>query len=285
MASMLSHRGPDAGGTHVDDSCHVAFGHRRLAIIDLSDFGAQPMSSSSGRWSLVFNGEIYNHRSLRSELESCGRRFTGHSDTETLVEAIDEWGFEAALGRTNGMFAVAAFDSERSQLTLARDRLGKSRSTGPAKATCSPSGRSFVPCGSCPVSSFARRRRCDVDVAMVVHPAPTHHLCRRPPTRAWCVARGDHRARRHSPAEQHWWSLADTIDAAVSNPSGLSMDSATSELDELLAEAVVSRLESDVPLGVFLSGRYRLVADCPLRAASDGRGHDVHGVDARGRIR
>ena len=89
MAETLMHRGPDSGGVAVDPACRVAMGHRRLAILDLSPEGHQPMRSASARWTVAFNGEIYNHRALRAELAGAGVAFRGHSDTEVLVEAID----------------------------------------------------------------------------------------------------------------------------------------------------------------------------------------------------
>ena len=125
MADTLVHRGPDAAGSWVDAARGVAFGHRRLSILDRSPEGAQPMVSACGRYVLVYNGEIYNFRELRAELEAHGHEFRGHSDTEVLVEAISRWGAEAAPSRCDGMFALAVWDRREATLTLARDRLGK----------------------------------------------------------------------------------------------------------------------------------------------------------------
>jgi asparagine synthase (glutamine-hydrolysing) len=121
MTDAIAHRGPDGDGQHVDG--HVGIGNRRLAIIDLSPAGAQPMTSESGDLVLTYNGEIYNFRELRSELEGLGRRFRSRSDTEVLLQAYEEWG-EACLNRLNGMFAFAVWDRRRRELFLARDRYG-----------------------------------------------------------------------------------------------------------------------------------------------------------------
>ena len=125
MTRRLRHRGPDADGYWSDYEAGVAFGHRRLAIIDLTDAGRQPMFSSSGRFVITFNGEIYNYRSLRQELESQGQNFDGNSDTEVLLAMIEKWGLETALRRSNGMFAIGLWDRRDRILHLARDRMGK----------------------------------------------------------------------------------------------------------------------------------------------------------------
>ena len=124
MAEALRHRGPDDGGTWVDAPAGIALGHRRLSILDLSPLGHQPMNSASGRWVIVFNGELYNFAELRDELVRSGAAFRGQSDTEVLVESIAAWGVAGALERFNGMFAFAAWDREERALVLARDRLG-----------------------------------------------------------------------------------------------------------------------------------------------------------------
>ncbi|TMI98287.1 MAG: asparagine synthetase B, partial [Bacillati bacterium ANGP1] len=125
MAATLTHRGPDDSGTWVDATAGIALGFKRLAIIDLSPTGRQPMVSMDGRFVIVCNGEIYNYRELREELGCRGRRFRGHSDTEVILEACAEWGIEAALDRFVGMFAFAVWDRVERELTLCRDRLGK----------------------------------------------------------------------------------------------------------------------------------------------------------------
>src|SRR5438105_1046475 len=125
MANALQHRGPDDAGAWLDPAAGVAFGHRRLSVVDLSPLGHQPMESASGRYVIVFNGEIYNFRLLRADLEKARHAFRGHSDTEVLLAAITQWGVLGALPRLNGMFAFALWDRQESKLHLARDRFGE----------------------------------------------------------------------------------------------------------------------------------------------------------------
>lgn len=125
MAAALRHRGPDDEGYWLDDSAAVALCHRRLSIIDLSPLGAQPMRSASGRFTLTFNGEIYNFRELRAELAGRGARFRGGSDTEVLLAAVEQWGLSGALERSRGMFALGLWDAAERELWLARDRFGE----------------------------------------------------------------------------------------------------------------------------------------------------------------
>src|SRR5688572_22343829 len=128
MSGALAHRGPDDQGIWIDEPAGVGFGHRRLSVVDLSPAGHQPMSSKNGRYVLTYNGEIYNHAALRTELEAAGRAppaWAGHSDTETLLECISAWGLEAVLRKCVGMFAMALWDRRERRLHLARDRFGE----------------------------------------------------------------------------------------------------------------------------------------------------------------
>ncbi len=125
MTATLAHRGPDDADLWIDAEAGLALGHRRLSIIDLSAAGRQPMASACGRYVITYNGEIYNFRELRAELEQHGHAFRGHSDTEVLLAALVQWGVVEALGRLNGMFAFALWDRQQRRLTLARDRAGK----------------------------------------------------------------------------------------------------------------------------------------------------------------
>ena len=125
MLEALHHRGPDASGTWHSADGHAAFGHARLSIIDLSPAGHQPMSTECGRYTLCFNGEIYNYPALRRRLLDEGASFRGHSDTEVLLYALARWGLQQSLARIEGMFAFALWDRETRTLHLARDRAGE----------------------------------------------------------------------------------------------------------------------------------------------------------------
>ena len=127
MSSTLTHRGPDDAGTWINEESGIAFGHQRLSIVDLSSVGHQPMMSPCGRFSVIFNGEIYNHLQLRDKLNASAYKqsWKGHSDTETLVSAFSQWGIEKTLEQLVGMFAIAVWDIRIKKLYLIRDRFGE----------------------------------------------------------------------------------------------------------------------------------------------------------------
>lgn len=250
MTRALQHRGPDAEGLHVDEARRIYLGHRRLAIIDPAR-GQQPMWNEDGTVAVVFNGEIYNHRALRTELEAAGHRFgSDHSDTEVLVHGFEEWD-TGLLSRLNGMFAFAVYDARRRQLLLARDRFGEK----PLYYAC---GRD--------VFAFASEVR-----ALLHHPRvdsaldetgvqkffahgyfPGEHTLHRGITRlpggCWLrVATDDLAAAR----PQRYWAFTLEPDRSLTDRDEPRL---VEELRALIVQAVARRLESDVPLGVFLSG-------------------------------
>src|SRR5437588_9049093 len=134
--TALRHRGPDGTGVWCDPLLGIGLGHTRLAILELSEAGSQPMTSACGRYHIVFNGEIYNHLQLRVALP--GEAWRGRSDTETLLACFAHWGVEGTLQRLVGMFALALFDSRERRLVLARDRFGEK------PLYCGYAGASFV---------------------------------------------------------------------------------------------------------------------------------------------
>jgi asparagine synthase (glutamine-hydrolysing) len=252
MASAVTHRGPDDSGAWQEAG--VALGFRRLAIIDLSETGHQPMHSSSGRFVLVFNGEIYNFAALRRELEAAGSRFRGTSDSEVLLEAIDRWGVRATLERTNGMFGLAVWDRDRRVLTLARDRLGeKPLYYGWAGETfvfgseikalrAHPDARFEVDRGA--LSAYFR-------FGYVPGPSSIYREVRKLGPGTMLEVRADDLRR---PVTTTWWSAFEAATGGLGEPFTGSDAEAVEQLDDLLRDSVALRMVADVPVGAFLSG-------------------------------
>lgn len=256
MAATVSHRGPDDTGAWVDPDCGIALGHRRLAVIDLSSAGHQPMASSSGRWVLAYNGEIYNHLDLRSSLEAEGAApsWRGHSDTETLLAAIDAWGVEQALRRSVGMFAIALWDRAERVLWLARDRMGEKPLYYGWQGDTFLFGSELKALRGHP--SFAAGVDRDALALMLRHnyvPAPysIHQGIRKlPPGTFLRMSRG---SRDEQP--EAYWSLAEVaVRGAASRVDVADGEGLVDRLDTLLGDAVRRQMLADVPLGSLLSG-------------------------------
>ncbi len=265
MLNILRHRGPDGEGLWLsEDQSGVGLGHRRLSIVDLSEHGAQPMTSQDERWVVTFNGEIYNHRDLREDLEKRGARFQGHSDTEVLVACLQAYGLEETLPRLVGMFSFAAWNQDTRTLSLARDRLGQ-------KPLFYGTFREEFVFGSelSVMNSFDEKPELDRDaLALMLRykaiPAP------------WTVYRGlsklmpatyvefDYETFEVSQPRSYWAPILHA--GAQKGDRQEFQEQATALLDE----AVRIRLMGDVPIGAFLSGGIdsTLVVDAMQRNSS-----------------
>jgi asparagine synthase (glutamine-hydrolysing) len=247
MSDAMVHRGPDDSGYYVAPTGLCGLSFRRLAIVDLSPAGHQPMSTPDGRYTLVFNGEIYNHRAIRAELEAKGYTYRSQSDTETILYAYQEWG-EACLEKFFGMWAIAIWDEHEQELFCARDRIG----IKPFYYAV-PSGR-FV---------FASEIK-----VLLQHPAIharlnedalPHYLSLMMPPAPDTMFRGIHRLEaghcmrikaNGDVKKRQWWSLLD----AGPQLDNITEAEAIQEIRHLLRQSIKDRMMSDVPFGVFLSG-------------------------------
>lgn len=267
MADAIAHRGPDAEGLWCDPALGLALAHRRLAILDLSPAGHQPMASASGRHVIAFNGEIYNHQALRRELEHAGLLqvpWRGQSDTETLLAAIDAWGLQAALQRCSGMFALALWDRRDRRLLLARDRFGekplywgwRQGAAGPAlvfasdlaalRALPGATTPAFNPealvaffrlgCIPAPLCIEVGLQQLQPGQLVVIPAAATGA----PPLQL--------------PAALPWWNLPFAAGQAAALAPFADVTEALAALDTALRQAVREQAIADVPLGCFLSG-------------------------------
>ena len=261
MGDRIVHRGPDDGGVWLDGSAGVALASRRLAVIDLSSAGHQPMCSHSGRYVISYNGEIYNHQEMRQQL--AGRSgsavpWAGTSDTESLLAAIEHLGLEAALRSAVGMFAFALWDRKERTLFLARDRLGE---------------KPLYFGWQSDVFMFASELK-----SLACHPAFIGEVDREALTLylrhnyipgPWSIYQGIRKlgpgtflkigfGSQPSPVDatkpEPYWSLREVIAAGLERPFEGDSGEAVDELHEVLRQAVVSQVEADVPLGAFLSG-------------------------------
>lgn len=254
MSERLSHRGPDDGGVWTDAGAGVALGFRRLAIIDLSPDGHQPMRSSFGRFVMAFNGEIYNFRELRRELEQRGHWFRGHSDTEVVLAGFEEWGIRPTVDRLMGMFSIAVWDAERRELSLIRDRLGKKPLYVYQEPGLITFGSELKALLAGP--SFDRtidRRALTSYLKYLYVPAPRtifERAIKLLPAHSLTVSD----PRLPLPQPVPYWSLRDAARNGQANPIDLPDAYAINELEGLLADAVQRRMYSDVPLGALLSG-------------------------------
>jgi asparagine synthase (glutamine-hydrolysing) len=257
MVSQIKHRGPNAEGYWYSKDNTVAFGHRRLSILDLSNAGSQPMTSASGRYVIVFNGEIYNHMELRESLSSEGIRWRGYSDTETLLGGFDTWGIEAMVKKCIGMFAFALWDMQIQTLTLGRDRLGEK-----------PLYYGWQGLSNSAVFIFGSELK-----ALRAHPAFSAEIC--PNALGGFLQNmavgGNQTIYKHIhkvepgtlltisrikpvPEVMRYWSLKDVAQEGVLSPFKGSAIQAVDALEALLKSAVKQQMMADVPLGAFLSG-------------------------------
>ncbi len=256
MVATLVHRGPDAEGAWSDPSAGVALGHRRLSVIELSEAGGQPMRSADGRFVLAYNGEVYNHRSLRSRLAASGETFRGTSDTEVLLAAISRWGLERALDACEGMFAFAVFDRHQRTLHLVRDRFGEKPLyygwLGGRLAFASEL-KALRALPGCTVTldrdALARyfRHNC------IPAPSSVYEQVRKLPP-GYLVAFGPSSAAGVLPEPHAYWSAAEAVATARARPLAGSPELLVDQLEETLAASVAARTVADVPVGAFLSG-------------------------------
>ncbi|MBI5485929.1 MAG: asparagine synthase (glutamine-hydrolyzing) [Deltaproteobacteria bacterium] len=257
LNGALLHRGPDDEGVWADGPAGVALGHRRLAIVDLTPTGRQPMISSSGRFVLAFNGEIYNFRELQRELASAGQVFRGTSDTEVLLAAFEVWGMTEALRRANGMFAGALWDRRGRRLFLFRDRLG----VKPLYYLWARGSLWFSSEMTVPFAGLSRRTVDRVALAQYFRhncvPAPRSIyegvFKLMPGTLAFATR--DDASRGEFGGELLYWNVVDEAGRAASRKERpRSQEEATELLDDVLRRSVAQHMISDVPLGAFLSG-------------------------------
>jgi len=257
MMAAIGHRGPDSRGHWCDETAGVALGHLRLAIVDLSMAGHQPMASASGRYQLTYNGEIYNHLKLRTELETSGSApdWRGSSDTETLMAGVEAWGLEETLKRAQGMFALALWDRQTKTLSLARDRLGEKplyygwQGTGQGALFLFASELKALHAHP----GFQADIRRDAIVAMLRHGHVPEDLA---------IYEGVLKLRpgeiaevslaAPGPSRRRYWD-GGAVAAAPRAPAP-TPQAAVDQLEKLLLDAVGQQMMSDVPLGAFLSG-------------------------------
>lgn len=251
MRDTLVHRGPDGAGSWISGCGQVGLSHRRLSILDLSAAGAQPMHSASGRYSISFNGEIYNFADLRKELEATGMRFVGHSDTEILLGACERWGVIEALPRLAGMFAFTIWDAQERTLYLARDRVGIKPfyySYYDGELSFASELRPLVNWhGSLPQIS---KQGLNEYLRLGYVPCPLSIF-----DGIWKLPPGTYMTWRGGQLSkpQAFWTYKDAV-ASGRVHAFVDELSAIAELERVLQTSVARHMVSDVPLGAFLSG-------------------------------
>ncbi|MGB9115063.1 asparagine synthase (glutamine-hydrolyzing) [Bradyrhizobium sp.] len=252
MDLSLQHRGPDDSGVWIDADAGVALVHRRLSIVDLSPAGHQPMHSADGRFVISYNGEVYSHLPIRTEIEATGHRFRGHSDTEVMLESVARYGIRATVDRLIGMFAIAIWDKRERTLTLIRDRLGIKPIYWAKIGGLFMFGSELKALRQHP--GWTPRIKPEAVASFMRHnyiPAPNtiyQDVYKLEPGTILTLAFG------REPQLQRFWDARQVALDGTRNP--LDADDATliDRLEDILVDAVGKRMMADVPLGAFLSG-------------------------------
>ncbi len=282
MADAQAHRGPDGRGVYADPEGGLALAHRRLAVLELSEAGSQPMHSHCGRFALCYNGEIYNHADLRSQINAAraysGRSaiaWRGRSDSETLLEALALWGPEEALRRCAGMFALALWDHRDKTLTLARDRLGEK----PLHYALSDGALLFaseLPGLACAPGFRSRVDRDVLALFLRLSCVPAPHCIlsgvRKLPAGHLLVIRPEDTSAATLPEPRPWWFLRQVAEAGLASPFTGTEDQALDALLGLLRQSVRGQMLADVPLGALLSGGIDSSLVTALMAEAAGAG-------------
>ena len=261
MAKAVEHRGPDDHGVWIDPEAGLGLAHRRLSIVDLSPHGHQPMPSADGRFMLSYNGEIYNHADLRAALDGEGlapeRGWGGHSDTETLLQAIAAWGLDIALARSVGMFAFALWDRRDRTLHLVRDRFGEK------PLYYGWAGRDFVFASELKAirvhpdfDATVDRRALHAFAARTNVPAPLSIYRRLFKLEPGCILTLTNLDPFEAPPHQlirRYWSYEDVVRVSLADPFDTEAEALTA-LEAALNTAIDGQSVADVPVGAFLSG-------------------------------
>jgi asparagine synthase (glutamine-hydrolysing) len=258
MARRLIHRGPDDEGSLVDPALGLALGFRRLAIQDLSRNGNQPMTSANRRYVMVYNGETYNFRELREELQRVGyRAWRGSSDTEVLLAAIQRIGVAGMLDRCDGMFAFGLWDRQAQRLHLARDRMGeKPLYYGWAGSTLMFASelKALVEHPSWVGEIDPEALSAFIRYGYVPAPLSIYRGIDKLPAGHWVSFDLTKLQPGHFPAARRYWDSKGVAERAAAEPFAGDLDAAADELDRLLTRSVERRMVADVPIGAFLSG-------------------------------
>ena len=249
MSQKLVHRGPDDSGLWIDDSGSVGLAHQRLAVVDLTSAGHQPMQSSSNRFTIVFNGEIYNHQELRKQLDCFD--WSGQSDTETLLACIELWGLDEALDKINGMFSFSLWDDERKTIYLVRDRMGEKPLYYGWQGDCFLFGSELKSLKVHPnFQANIDKESLDLYFRYNYIPSPYsiyRGISKLPAGSLLSLHQGEINIRKY-------WSVSDVVANGLSDPLLDSAEDLAYKLDILIKKSIKQKMESDVPLGAFLSG-------------------------------
>ena len=255
MGEAIQHRGPDDSGVWYEASIGLGLSHRRLAIVDVSEAGHQPMKSFSNRYTIAFNGEIYNHLELRSELQAAGYSFVwkGHSDTETLLACFDVWGIKDTIKKAVGMFAIALWDSEDSKLSLIRDRVGEKPLYYGWHNDCLLFGSELK---AITINPLFKKKidRNSLTLLLRHNYIPSPH----------CIWKNTYKLQpgtiltyellSKKATVETYWCPKKIVEESENKRENVNTLQAVDDLESVLSSAIAKQMAADVPLGAFLSG-------------------------------